>query len=159
MLISFRDLEHFRAAYPGQRIVFGGGTFDLLHRGHLEFLQGLRRRGDIVVVSVASDKNVIRRKGPARPIIKQADRLRLIEAMKYVDAALISPTNFKNNLSPSTQIMHALRPEIFVSKDPKWFNYVAKITQFGAKFVYDDQPKRESTTRIIRRVVTRHGFS
>lgn len=156
MLITFKDLPYFRTTYAGKRIVFGGGTFDLLHRGHLEFLQGLRDKGDIVVVAVSSDRNVQARKGITRPIIRQADRVRLIEAMQYVDAALVAPTAFDRGLSPSVRIIKTLQPEVFVSRDRKWLPHLSKIQQFGAEFIYDHDRKIESTSRIIKRIIARH---
>jgi cytidyltransferase-like protein len=157
MLIHFRDLPALRTEYEGRRIVFGGGVFDLLHRGHLEFLQGLRKRGDLVVVGVSSDANVHQRKGPSRPVIGQTDRVRLIEAMKYVDAALVMPATYQRGLSPSARVVKSLRPDVFVSRDRKWFPYVPKIEQFGTQFIYDTDRKTESTSRIIKRIIKAHA--
>src|SRR5207249_6584141 len=73
----------------GERIVFTNGVFDLLHRGHVEYLEEARGLGDRLVVGVNSDASVRRLKGPARPLIPQEERAELLEALEAVDLVAI----------------------------------------------------------------------
>jgi rfaE bifunctional protein nucleotidyltransferase chain/domain len=73
----------------GERIVFTNGVFDLLHRGHAEYLGAARALGDRLVVGVNSDASVRRLKGPSRPIVGQDDRRALVAALRCVDLAVV----------------------------------------------------------------------
>ena len=69
----------------GKRIVFTNGCFDLLHRGHVEYLQASRERGDVLIVGINSDASVQRCKGPRRPIVPENDRISMLAALRVVD--------------------------------------------------------------------------
>ncbi|HEY6195013.1 MAG TPA: D-glycero-beta-D-manno-heptose 1-phosphate adenylyltransferase [Candidatus Eisenbacteria bacterium] len=71
------------------KIVFTNGVFDLLHRGHVEYLEEARALGDRLVVGLNSDASARRLKGPSRPIVGEADRLALVSALACVDLALL----------------------------------------------------------------------
>jgi rfaE bifunctional protein nucleotidyltransferase chain/domain len=73
----------------GERIVFTNGVFDLLHRGHVEYLEEARALGNRLVVGINSDASVRRLKGPERPIIGERDRRDLIAALRCVDLAVL----------------------------------------------------------------------
>ena len=80
-------LERWRA--ERRRIVFTNGVFDLLHRGHAEYLAEAAALGDRLVVGINSDASVQRLKGPGRPIVGEADRRALIAALRCVDLAVL----------------------------------------------------------------------
>jgi len=82
-----RRLEAWRAAR--ERIVFTNGVFDLLHRGHVEYLEEARALGDHLVVGVNSDASVRRIKGPERPLVPAAERAELLAALACVDLAIV----------------------------------------------------------------------
>ena len=82
-----RVLESWRAARA--RVVFTNGVFDLLHRGHVEYLGEARALGDRLVVGVNSDASVRRLKGPARPLVPQEERVELLFALEAVDLAVL----------------------------------------------------------------------
>jgi rfaE bifunctional protein nucleotidyltransferase chain/domain len=84
---SRRLLEAWRAA--GERIVFTNGVFDLLHRGHVEYLEEAAALGDHLVVGINSDASVRRLKGEHRPLTPERDRAELLEALECVDLVLI----------------------------------------------------------------------
>ena len=69
----------------GRRLVFTNGCFDLLHAGHVDYLERARALGDVLVVGVNSDASVRRLKGSSRPINKLADRMRVLAALGCVD--------------------------------------------------------------------------
>ena len=80
-------LAAWRAA--GERIVFTNGVFDLLHRGHVEYLEDARALGDRLAVGVNSDASVQRLKGPSRPLIPEHERAELLVALESVDMVAI----------------------------------------------------------------------
>ncbi len=99
-------LAGWRAA--GARVVFTNGVFDLLHRGHAEYLAEARALGDRLVVGVNSDASVRRLKGPSRPIVADADRVALLEALACVDLAIV----FEEDTPLA--LIEAVRPDVLV---------------------------------------------
>ena len=78
-----------RLQRQGHRIVFTNGCFDLIHIGHLRYLQSARRRGDRLVVGINSDRSVRRIKGPLRPLLPQKERAEVLAALECVDFVTI----------------------------------------------------------------------
>ena len=90
--IVARDLLRVKLAENkrhGQRIVFANGCFDTLHVGHIRYLEGARREGDILVVGVNSDSSVCHLKGPGRPILDENARAQLVAAFRCVDYVVL----------------------------------------------------------------------
>jgi rfaE bifunctional protein nucleotidyltransferase chain/domain len=96
-----------RARQQGGRIVMAGGCFDLLHAGHVAYLEAARSLGDCLVVALNSDASVRALKGPDRPVVPQEDRVRMLEALTCVDAVVVfdEPT--------PTEMLRALRPDVY----------------------------------------------
>jgi rfaE bifunctional protein nucleotidyltransferase chain/domain len=115
-------LAAWRAA--GDRIVFTNGVFDLLHRGHAEYLAQARELGERLVVGVNSDASVRRLKGPTRPIVAAVDRVALLEALACVDGVVVFDDD-----TPA-RLIEAVRPDVLV-KGGDW--EVAQIV--GREFV------------------------
>jgi D-beta-D-heptose 7-phosphate kinase / D-beta-D-heptose 1-phosphate adenosyltransferase len=92
----------------GQRIVFTNGCFDILHRGHITYLNRAKNPGDILVVGVNSDASVLRLKGPERPINCLEDRVQVLAALTCVDylAAFDGDT--------ASDLIRVVRPDVFV---------------------------------------------
>ncbi|MBT2212926.1 D-glycero-beta-D-manno-heptose 1-phosphate adenylyltransferase [Actinomadura sp. NEAU-AAG7] len=97
-----------RTRRAGGTVVATGGCFDLLHAGHVSMLHQARRLGDCLVVCVNSDASVRRRKGPSRPVTPAADRVRVLEALSDVDAAVV----FEDD-TPAP-LLERLRPDVWV---------------------------------------------
>ena len=142
-----RALTVWRAA--GDRIVFTNGVFDLLHRGHAEYLAKARALGERLVVGVNSDASVRRLKGQTRPIVAAADRAALLEALACVDLAVIFDDD-----TPA-RLIEAVRPDVLV-KGGDWA--VERIV--GREFVESHGgrvlsiPLREGcgTTALVERI-------
>jgi D-beta-D-heptose 7-phosphate kinase/D-beta-D-heptose 1-phosphate adenosyltransferase len=75
----------------GGTVVFTNGVFDLLHPGHVRYLQQARSLGDALIVGLNSDESVRRNKGPERPITPQSERAELLAALDCVDAVVVFP--------------------------------------------------------------------
>ncbi|MCE2489702.1 MAG: adenylyltransferase/cytidyltransferase family protein [Anaerolineae bacterium] len=91
----------------GRRLVLGNGHFDLLHSGHLDYLERARRLGDALIVGVNGDASSARLKGPGRPLVPAQERARLLAALKPVTAVVIFEEDVADGL------IRALRPEIY----------------------------------------------
>ena len=70
-------------------VVFTNGCFDILHRGHVEYLKATKELGDYLIVGINSDSSVKRLKGLDRPVNKQEDRVAVLQAIKYVDEVIV----------------------------------------------------------------------
>ncbi len=92
----------------GQRVVFTNGVFDLLHPGHVRYLQAARQQGDVLIVAVNSDRSVRANKGPARPITPEAERAEVLASLACVDAVVIF-----DEATPA-DIVRAVQPDVLV---------------------------------------------
>jgi len=98
-----------QAQARGQRVVLTNGVFDLLHPGHVRYLQTARARGDVLIVAVNSDRSVRAAKGPTRPVVPERERAEIIAALRAVDAAVIVDDE-------TTQaVVDRLKPDVVVT--------------------------------------------
>jgi rfaE bifunctional protein nucleotidyltransferase chain/domain len=95
-----------RLRHQGKRIAFANGCFDLLHVGHVRFLQGARQQGDVLVVGVNSDRAVRALKGAGRPLLPEAARVELLTALDCVDYVVVFDDD------TAEQILRELRPHV-----------------------------------------------
>jgi D-beta-D-heptose 7-phosphate kinase/D-beta-D-heptose 1-phosphate adenosyltransferase len=102
-----------RLRAEGKKIVFTNGVYDLLHPGHVRYLQAARAEGDALIVGVNSDRSVRANKGPERPINPEQERGELIAALAAVDAAVIFDEDTPH------AIITALQPDVLV-KGADW---------------------------------------
>jgi len=133
-----------------RRIVFTNGVFDLLHRGHVEYLEDARKLGDVLVVGLNGDASVSRLKGPKRPLLPQAERAALLEVLESVNLVIIFDED-----TPE-QLIREVQPQVLV-KGADWAvdDIVGKeiVESMGGKV--QQIPVREglSTTKIIERIL------
>lgn len=139
--------EQLRAA--GGSLVFTNGHFDLLHVGHLDYLEKARMLGDALIVGVNGDGSSERLKGAGRPLVRAADRARLLAALIPVTAAVI----FEGDTADT--LIEKLTPEIYV----KGGDYRDKplperslVERYGGRVVLIDYLPGYSTSDLIRRV-------
>jgi D-beta-D-heptose 7-phosphate kinase/D-beta-D-heptose 1-phosphate adenosyltransferase len=104
-------VEHLRHA--GKDVVFTNGVFDLLHPGHVRYLQDARREGDALVVGVNSDRSVRTIKGPTRPLTPEQERAEVLAGLACVDAVVIFDED------DPQQIISRLQPDVLV-KGADW---------------------------------------
>ena len=113
--LSREDAVAFAGAHraAGHRIVFTNGVFDLLHPGHVRYLQQARALGDVLIVAINADRSVRANKGPDRPITPEQERAEILGALGCVDAVTIfdEETPF--------EIIRALQPDVLV-KGADW---------------------------------------
>ncbi len=133
----------------GKRMVFTNGTFDLLHGGHVSYLEFARRQGDVLIVGLNSDASVRRYKGPARPIQNQRDRARVLAALECVDYVVIFGEDEPRNL------IGELQPDVLV-KGADWAHYVSGreiVEARGGRVVLARMLTGRSTTRLIQKIL------
>ena len=142
------------ARAAGRRIVFTDGVFDILHPGHLRYLQAARRHGDLLIVGLNSDASVRRNKGPERPINPEAERAEVLEALECVDAVSIFDED-----TPA-DIIRRVQPDILV-KGADWpaDQIVGRETveARGGRVILEPVEQGYSTTDIINRIRSASG--
>jgi len=133
----------------GKRIVFTNGCFDLLHYGHIKYLQDAKKKGDILIVAINSDSSIKKIKGKKRPLIKQGDRSRIIAGLSSVDFVTIF-----NQPTPD-KIIRLLRPDILIKgSDWKKDKIVGGefVSGYGGKVLNIRLIKGRSTTNLINKI-------
>lgn len=138
-----------RLKRAGKKIVFTNGVFDILHRGHVEYLAKAKSFGDILIVGLNSDASTRRLKGPGRPIQKQNDRAAVLLALRSVDYIVVFGEDTPDKL------IRQIKPDVLV----KGADY--KVSEIvGAEFVtsYGGSVRRarltpgRSTSSIVRKI-------
>ena len=133
----------------GHTIAFANGVFDVLHVGHLRYLQGAAAVADVLVVAVNGDDSVRMLKGDSRPVMAEAERAELIAALRGVSYVTIF-----HDKSPA-RLLQVLKPD-FQCKGtdytPDSVPEADVVKGYGGKVVIVGDPKDHSTTAIIRRM-------
>ncbi len=133
----------------GKKIVFTNGTFDILHLGHVTYLQKAREKGDVLVVGVNTDRSVKSYKTPDRPINPEQDRLKVLAALECVDYAILfdDPTPIK--------LIVELRPDV-LAKGADWKKSqiagAKEVESWGGKIALIKLVAGKSTTGIIQKM-------
>ena len=136
----------------GKRIVLANGHFDLLHVGHIRYLQGARAEGDFLVVGVNGDAATRRLKGTGRPILGAAERAELVDALEGVDVVVI----FEDDTV--TRLLERLRPDVHCKGTDYTEETVperATMERLGGKTRITGDPKNHSTRDLIATVLAR----
>src|SRR5260370_7124336 len=138
--------EHKR---HGRRIVFANGCFDTLHVGHIRYLEGARREGDVLVVGVNTDSSVCHLKGPDRPILDENARAQLVAALRCVDyVVLFAEPNVETLLEKLHPDVHAKGTDYSAETVPE--RAVAARLRIRVAIVGD--PKDHSTREFLESV-------
>jgi D-glycero-beta-D-manno-heptose 1-phosphate adenylyltransferase len=134
------------------QVVFTNGCFDLLHIGHVRYLEAARSQGDLLVVAVNSDGSVRRIKGDSRPILQQGERCELVAALQCVDYVCMFET------PDPLPLIEQLRPNILV-KGADWpldkTVGAEQVQKAGGRVVHVELVPDASTTKIIERILDR----
>jgi D-beta-D-heptose 7-phosphate kinase/D-beta-D-heptose 1-phosphate adenosyltransferase len=134
----------------GERIVFTNGCFDLLHIGHLRYLQRARRHGDRLVVAINSDRSVRKIKGPPRPLLPQAERAEVLAALSCVDFVTVFDE------PDPLAVITALQPDVLIKGSDWSQNRIIGrevVERRGGRVRRVPLVKGISTTRLIERIL------
>lgn len=133
----------------GRTIVLANGIFDLLHVGHVRYLEAAKREGEVLVVGINSDASARRLKGPGRPILNEQARAELVAALGAVDYVVIFPERNVESL------LDAIRPDVHA----KGTDYTAETVperetaaRLGTRVAIVGDPKRHSTSDLFSRI-------
>jgi len=141
-----------RARAKSKTIAFTNGVFDLLHPGHVRYLQHARSLGDLLIVGVNSDRSVRVNKGAERPITPEAERCEILEALQSVDGAVVFDEEMPHEL------IRALQPDVLV-KGADWAEDAIvgreEVEAAGGRVVRVPMVPGRSTTSMLERI--RHG--
>jgi len=151
---KIRDLPAMRAQVAawraaGERVVFTNGCFDLLHVGHVTYLEQARRHGQRLVVGLNTDRSVRALKGTGRPVISEQDRARVLAALAAVDGVVLFDAD-----TPMA-LIQALRPEVLVKgADYREDEVVgaAEVKAWGGQVVLVPLVAERSTSAIVGRM-------
>ncbi len=150
-VVDFRELEGLieQARTDGHSIVLTNGAFDLLHVGHVRYLQGAREHGDRVLAAVNSDSSVKALKGPERPMIPEAERAEMVAALAVVDWVVIF-----SELTVE-RVIELVKPNVHA----KGTDYTAEtipertlVESFGGRVEIVGDPKDHSTTELVSKL-------
>jgi glycerol-3-phosphate cytidylyltransferase len=135
----------------GKRVIFTNGVFDILHVGHVRYLQAARALGDALLVGVNSDASVRRlNKGPARPFNPEAERAEVLDALACVDSVCIFGEDTPHAL------IEAVRPNVHAKggdyATPDALPETALVRSLGGEVVILPLVAGRSTTELIRRI-------
>ena len=133
----------------GKTIALANGVFDLLHVGHLRYLQEAKTLADKLVVAVNSDASTRAYKGPGRPIIPEAERVELLRALRCTDLVfLFSEPDVRG-------VIRALKPDVHVKGTdytPETIPERAEVEAYGGRTAVAGDPKNHSTTDLLGRL-------
>jgi rfaE bifunctional protein nucleotidyltransferase chain/domain len=131
----------------GARVVFANGCFDLLHVGHVRYLEGARALGDLLVVGINSDERVRALKGEGRPLMPERERAELVSALRVVDLVTIFP-------EPNVEaLLRAIRPDIHAKGADYTEETVPErdvIRSLGGRVAIVGDPKQHSTSEMLK---------
>jgi len=138
-----------RLRRQGKIVAFTNGCFDILHVGHLDALERIKKEADCLIVAVNSDASVRRLKGKGRPVVPAAERARLIASLKPVDYAFIFSED------TPLKVIRAIRPNLLAKgADWKLDKIVGKevVEASGGRILAVPYRKNHSTTRLLHRI-------
>jgi rfaE bifunctional protein nucleotidyltransferase chain/domain len=130
----------------GSRIVLANGCFDLLHVGHIRYLEAARKLGDILVVGINSDEQVKSLKGANRPLMPENERAEIVAALRFVDLVTVfgEPT--------VAELIRAIRPDVHAKGTDYTEETVPEreiVREYGGRTAIVGDPKDHSTTALI----------
>ncbi len=155
-VVSLEEAGRLAAGWraQGRRLVLANGCFDLLHVGHVRYLQAARGLGDALVVGLNSDASVRRLKGPGRPVMPAAERAELVAAVSGVDAVVV----FEEDSADA--LISRLRPDVHAKGTDYTEQNVperAFAAAVGAAVAIAGDPKSHSTRDLIATILARFG--
>jgi rfaE bifunctional protein nucleotidyltransferase chain/domain len=133
----------------GKTVALANGCFDVLHVGHVRYLEGARREADILVVGVNDDESVRRLKGPSRPILPDQDRALLVAALRAVDHVIVFHED------DVTRLIRVLRPDVHCKGTDYTVETVPErdvVRECGGRVAIVGDPKDHDSRALLARI-------
>jgi rfaE bifunctional protein nucleotidyltransferase chain/domain len=137
------------ARRDGRRVAFANGCFDVLHVGHVRYLEGARAEGDVLVVAVNGDASVRRLKGEGRPLLDAAQRALLVAALRAVDHVLVFDED------DVSKLLLAMRPDVHCKGTDYTVDTVPErgvVRSYGGRVAIVGDAKDHSTRLLLERL-------
>lgn len=150
-VVGPEDLDRAVAAHRerGRTVALANGLFDVLHVGHLRYLEGAAAEADVLVVAVNSDASARELKGPDRPVVPESERAEMVAGFECVDLVIVFPE------TDVSRVLRAVRPDVHC----KGTDYTAEsvperdvAAEVGARVAIVGDPKRHATRDVIARI-------
>jgi rfaE bifunctional protein nucleotidyltransferase chain/domain len=152
--MKLHRLEELAALLKGRKVVLANGCFDILHVGHVRYLEAARELGDVLVVAVNSDRSVRSIKEPGRPILDETERVALISALRCVDhVVLFDEPDVKRVIDVLKPAVHAKGTDYTEDTVPER----QQVLAYGGSVRITGDPKDHSTRNIIESIVNKQG--
>ena len=153
-IVSLETLKRKIALHrrQGKQIAFTNGCFDILHRGHISYLEAAKKKSRILIIGLNSDDSIQKIKGPKRPIIGQKERAGVLAALGCVDYVVIF------NEETPYRLISAVKPDVLIKgADWKGKEVVGSqvVKSYGGEVEYISYVPGSSTTKIIEKII--HG--
>ncbi|MCS6885791.1 MAG: adenylyltransferase/cytidyltransferase family protein [Acidobacteriota bacterium] len=145
-----RELTLLRKRLVATKVVLANGCFDLLHVGHVRYLQAARLLGDVLVVAVNSDRSVRELKGEGRPLVPQHERAELVAALRCVDYVTVFDGTTVSDL------LLLLKPDVHAKGTDYTIDSVPErevVRSYGGTVAIVGDPKEHSTTALLNSIV------
>ena len=153
-IIAWEQLPAWRAAQraAGKRLVVTNGCFDLLHLGHVTYLETARRQGDALLVGVNGDASVRQLKGPNRPVTPEEDRAGVLAALASVDGVCVFAE------ATATRFLAAAQPDVYVKGGDYTLDTLNQeerrtVERTGGKIVIIPFVPGKSTTALLKKIM------
>jgi rfaE bifunctional protein nucleotidyltransferase chain/domain len=146
------EVERERAA--GRTVALANGCFDVLHVGHVRYLQGAAAEADRLVVAINDDQSVAELKGPGRPILPASDRAELVAALRGVDYVVTFGERTVERL------LRAIKPDVHCKGTDYTIDSVPErsvVLEYGGRTAIVGDPKRHATRELIARIAGSRG--
>lgn len=133
----------------GRTVALANGCFDILHVGHVRYLNAARLEADVLVVGVNGDQSVARLKGPGRPVMPAEERARLVAALRAVDHVIV----FEQD--DVRELLHELRPDVHCKGTDYTPDSVPErdvVRSYGGRVAIVGDPKNHDTSTLVARM-------
>jgi D-beta-D-heptose 7-phosphate kinase/D-beta-D-heptose 1-phosphate adenosyltransferase len=140
---DYKKMEElvFHCRGLGLKIVLTQGTYDMVHIGHGRYLEEAKKRGDLLIVGVDSDKKVRSRKGPDRPVVPQDERLEMLTHLRSVDAVFLKELHH-----PKWTLIKTIRPDVLIATKETYNKQQLKDLKKYCKEVVVLEPRATTST-------------
>jgi rfaE bifunctional protein nucleotidyltransferase chain/domain len=152
--VKLRQLQDLPPLVRGKKVVLANGCFDILHVGHLRYLQAARELGEVLVVAINSDESTRRIKDPRRPILSENERVALVSALRCVDHVVLFDE------PDVSHVLEVLRPAIHAKGTDYTEQSVPerdRVLAYGGEVRIAGDPKDHSTRGIIDQILENSG--
>lgn len=156
MVVKYNELDKLidLLKSASKKIVLTNGAFDLVHKGHVTYLNKAKEYGDILIVGINSDASIKEYKSPLRPIIDEENRQMLIDNLKAVDFTVIF------NDKTATNLIEKVKPDIYIKGGDYTLDNLPEkniLEKLNTETVFVKMVANSSTTNIVNKIIKIYG--